>query len=418
MLSFTDDSDCFLVVSNVSSSQLQQTTDSKSLVLQSTSNCDGSIQPCVGYCNHLTQLPTDNGRCLETVSNSIDNLQQTSDECDYSTPQVVNNDDCDYPTLQAVNNDDCGYPSLESVNNDDCDHPTFQSVNNDDCDYSTLQAVNNDDCDYPSLESVNNDDCDYPTFQSVNNDDYDYPTLQAVNNDDCDYPTLQAVNNDDCDYPTFQAVNNDDCDYTTLQKGNNSGCDYLILKAVNNYDCDRLILQETNNDGNDFNVGGENLRWNFDDSNHSQKKSEENGYLQLISDDIGNLSRDSGNSAYSCQQLSFGSDGSHPLSEKYDSRLEEPAADACEYLVEVGQSCDSVRQIADNDQRRCPFDDSGYLQPNIIKKDYLKLVRSGLQQTTDNWGNLSLTTDGQYSRGSISCDHILLTVIFLLKSLS
>ena len=362
MQSFTDDSDCFLMVSNVSSSQLQQTTDSKSLAFQSTSNCDGCIQPCVGYnnCSHLTQLLTDNCRCLETVSNSGDNLQQTSDECDYSTPQVVNNDDCDYPTLQAVNNDDCDYPLLESVKNDDCD----------------------------------------------------YPTLQSVNNDDCDYSTLQAVNSDDCDYPTLQAVNNDDSDYTTLQIGNNSGCDYLIFRAVNNYDCDRPILQETINDGNDFNMDGENLRWNFDDNNHSQQTSEENGYLQLISDDIGNLSKDSGNSAYSCQQLSFGSNGSHPLSEKNDSRLEEPAADACEYLEVVGQSSDSVRQIADNDQRRCSFDDSGYLQPNIINKDYLKLVGSGLQQTTDNWGNLSLNTDGQYSRCSILSDHILLTVIF------
>ena len=79
----------------------------------------------------------------------------------------------------------------------------------------------------------------------------------------------------------------------------------------------------------------------------------------------------------------------------------------------VCESSDSVRQIADNDQQSWPFDDSGYLQPTIINKDCLKLVKSGLQQITNNRGNLSLTTDRQYSRGSALNDHILLTVIIV-----
>ena len=78
----------------------------------------------------------------------------------------------------------------------------------------------------------------------------------------------------------------------------------------------------------------------------------------------------------------------------------------------VGKSSDSVRQITDNDQRRWTFDDSGYLQPNIINSGCLKFVRSGLQQITDTCDNLSLNTYGQYSRGSSLSDLILITVIF------
>ena len=79
---------------------------------------------------------------------------------------------------------------------------------------------------------------------------------------------------------------------------------------------DRPILQAVNNDNNNFNVNGENLRWNFNDSNHSQQTPEENGYRRLISDDIGNLIRDSGNTVYSGQQYNSEYNGSHQLREK------------------------------------------------------------------------------------------------------
>ena len=161
---------CFLVVSNVSSSHLELTTDSKSLAFQSTSNYNDCIRPCVRNCNYLKRIPTDSCRCIETVSNSGDNLQQTSEKCDYSTPQADSNDEYDYPTLQAIINDECDYLTLQTVNNDDCDYRTLQAVNNDDCDYSTLQTGYNSSCDYLTLKAVNNYDCDRPILQAINND--------------------------------------------------------------------------------------------------------------------------------------------------------------------------------------------------------------------------------------------------------